>query len=107
MTGRGLAALAARLAEAAMRRAAGFDYRLEPVPGDLAGDVEEIVEAIARELAVNREGSLRCGLCGKGPFTRKGLYLHLRRVHWEAVVALAEARLREALLARRRLEARV
>ena len=106
MTRRGLAALAARLAEAAMRRAAGLDYRLDPVPGELADRAEEIVAKVSEELAVDRDGSLRCGLCGKGPFTRKGLYLHLRRVHWDTVVSLIEARLREALL-RRRLEARV
>ncbi len=35
----------------------------------------------ARKLVVDREGILRCGICNKGPFTRKGLYLHLTRVH--------------------------
>lgn len=39
------------------------------------------IHRAARKLVIDREGILRCGICNKGPFTRKGLYLHLTRIH--------------------------
>ncbi len=27
-----------------------------------------------------------CALCGRGPFTRKGYYLHLKRIHSEDIL---------------------
>lgn len=51
-----------------------------------------VVEAIKRvsQTLVDEveEGSLYCRLCGKGPFTRKGMYLHLTRVHNSTLVDL-------------------
>ncbi|AFK51359.1 hypothetical protein TCELL_0935 [Thermogladius calderae 1633] len=32
-----------------------------------------------------KKGILYCGLCGRGPFTKRGLYLHLTRVHAEEI----------------------
>ena len=80
------ALLARRLAEAAIRHALGLPYRLDTVPLSLREAAEEAVREAATGLVlVDEKGILRCGLCGKGPFTRKGLYLHLRRVHLDAV----------------------
>jgi hypothetical protein len=39
-----------------------------------------------------KKGMLYCGVCGKGPFTKRGLYLHLTRVHAEEIArALRQA----------------
>ena len=32
-----------------------------------------------------------CVLCGRGPFTRKGYYLHLKRIHSEDILDLVKA----------------
>jgi hypothetical protein len=39
---------------------------------------------------------LHCGLCGKGPFSRKGLYLHLLRIHRYEVKSLIAEELQQA-----------
>ncbi len=45
-------------------------------------DARELaVEAVRDEGVVEKNGLLYCGYCGKGPFTRIGLYLHIIRVH--------------------------
>ncbi len=90
--------IAEKVAEAAMRRAAGLGYRLDGVPASLQPAAEEIVERLAKDLAeVDEKGILRCRVCGKGPFTRKGLYLHLRRVHSDVVVEEARRLLEDAI----------
>ncbi|WP_440059370.1 hypothetical protein ACSU1N_06180 [Thermogladius sp. 4427co] len=33
-----------------------------------------------------KKGMYYCGFCGKGPFTRRGIYLHLLRVHLDEVL---------------------
>ena len=88
----------ARIAEAAIRRAAGLKYSLDTIPQSLRAAAEATVEEISGELAVtDSRGILRCGLCGKGPFTRKGLYLHLRRVHIDVVEQIAKRVFEEKL----------
>ncbi len=78
--------VAAKIAEAAIRKALGLPYSLDGIPSSLQEVAREVVEEASRELTViNEKGILRCGLCGKGPFTRKGLYLHIRRVHIDVV----------------------
>ncbi len=41
----------------------------------------EAVELVASRLAPQSAPALYCALCYKGPYTRKGYYLHLKRVH--------------------------
>ncbi len=54
-----------------------------------------VVEAIKRVSQTlvdeGEEGNLYCRLCGKGPYTRKGMYLHLVRVHNSTLVNLVIA----------------
>ena len=42
-------------------------------------------------------GILYCNLCGKGPFTKKGLFLHLTRLHKSDIKALLENELRNRI----------
>ena len=72
-----------RIVELVARAAAGLKYDIreyvasESIATILTGLVDELTKTIVEE----DEGVIRCGLCGRGPFTRKGLYLHLKRVH--------------------------
>ncbi len=88
-----------KLAEAAARRASGLKYNIDGLglEGENKRIAEEVVQAVAEQLVYESGGLLRCQLCGKGPFTRKGLYLHLRRVHRKMIEELV----------RRELEARI
>ena len=42
-------------------------------------------------------GILYCNLCGKGPFTKKGLFLHLTRLHKSDIKTLLENELRNRI----------
>lgn len=86
-----------KLAEAAIRKAAGLDYNLADLPLSLKDVAESIVSIVAEQVAVDDGITLRCRLCGKGPFTRKGLYLHLKRVHIDTVQELVRRELEEYL----------
>lgn len=90
--------VSARIAEAAIRKALGLPYSLDSIPPSLRDAAELAIERVAGELVFSDEkGILRCSLCGKGPFTRKGLYLHIKRVHFEAVEEQVEKIFRELL----------
>lgn len=44
--------------------------------------VLDVISKLTNEIAIkNESGLLYCGLCRKGPFTKRGMYLHLIRVH--------------------------
>ncbi|AEM39624.1 hypothetical protein Pyrfu_1770 [Pyrolobus fumarii 1A] len=89
-----------KLAEAAARRASGLRYDIDAL--GLAGETkrmaEEVIESVAMTLVFERRGLLRCAVCSKGPFTRKGLYLHLTRVHREFIEELVRKELEARLL---------
>ncbi|MET1160313.1 MAG: hypothetical protein ABWW65_05075 [Thermoprotei archaeon] len=53
------------------------------------------VSHVADKLVTEKNGHLRCGLCGRGPFTRRGLYLHLTRVHSEEILELINSYIEE------------
>jgi len=82
-----------KLSEAAIRKATGLNYGLSDVPRSLRDAGEEIVERVASQLVVDDEDTLRCKICGRGPFTRKGLYLHIRRVHLDIVYDIVRSEL--------------
>ncbi len=52
--------------------------------------VREAVNRVASEIVIVRNGLLRCNICGRGPFTRRGLYLHLIRVHRYDIMGYVE-----------------
>ena len=55
------------------------------------------IRAVASILSYEKNGLLRCGLCNKRPFTKKGLYLHLIRVHYDEIKGLLEEEIRNTI----------
>ncbi len=92
-----LVEIVSKIADLAIRRACGLQYSLENLPPSLRKPAREIIEHIASQLVLHDRDTLRCKLCGRGPFTRKGLYLHIRRVHLDHVYQLARRELEEYL----------
>lgn len=65
-------------------------------PGDFDSKVlsRPIVEAIRNvglQLQDVRDGLLVCPICLKGPFTKRGYFLHLTRLHYYQLIQLVEA----------------
>lgn len=61
---------------------------------------EHVAKAVARaaSILVSRRGpSLYCRLCGGGPYTKKGAYLHLLRKHSQDIKRILEEELRAAV----------
>jgi len=87
--------LAERLIEFVARAAAGIKIDWNHV-GIIAGSslldiVTEVITAVANDIIIKKNGIRYCRLCNKGPFTKKGMYLHLIRVHrYELKVAISE-----------------
>ena len=52
-------------------------------------------ERVAKMLVVEKRGLKYCSICAKGPFTKRGMYLHFMRVHKEDVRALLEKELEQ------------
>ncbi len=57
----------------------------------LARHIVEAIRNVGAQLRDERMGSLICPICGKGPFTKRGYYLHLTRTHYYHLINLVEA----------------
>ncbi len=78
-------------------------YRLEDLVGALAAQhLERSFDRISISIAKESGGTFWCRLCDKGPFTKRGFYLHLIRVHYGDLQYLVEEELRRVLEAVRR-----
>jgi len=89
-----------KLAEHLIREATQMPtkYELEDlVTKSAAALLERSFEKLSKFIVSADGGSLRCGMCGKGPFTKRGLYLHLLRVHGREIERLVEDELKKAL----------
>ena len=65
--------------------------KLEALMGvQLARIAVEVGDRIAESLVHESRGLPRCSLCGHGPFTYRGLYLHLLRKHYDEIKQLLE-----------------
>lgn len=53
-----------------------------------------VIERVSFWLVEENNGLLYCKICNKGPFTKKGLYLHLSRVHRDEIRAMIEDELK-------------
>ncbi len=77
--------LAERLIEFVARGASGIPidrHKLQAITGPtILPVVMASIEAVAQDARSVRRGLLFCGICGKGPYTKRGMYLHLVRVH--------------------------
>lgn len=56
--------------------------------------LENLVLSVSSTLITKRGSSIYCRLCGRGPLTKRGAYLHLLRVHEQDI----EKILREELI---------
>jgi len=72
-----------RIVELVARAAAGlrYDIREYVASESIATVLADLINELTKIIVEEDEGVMRCGLCGRGPFTRKGLYLHLKRIH--------------------------
>ncbi len=99
-----LSSIMPRLVEAASKIASGLldpkEYR-SPVAPRIA---IEAVRNVGVRLQGVRDGLYYCVICGRGPFRRKGYYLHLIRVHGEEIAALLEEEIERLSTASRGLE---
>ncbi len=89
------------VAEVVIRGAIGFDYKsaMSFLPPSIHNIVINLIDTLRPQLIRETPPTLYCGLCGRGPFTRKGLYLHLKRVHIDLVSQLVREELRHRLWA--------
>ena len=86
MTSSKIEAFSEKLIEFVARAAAGIRLdrnKLAVITGpSLLPIANEVISALSKELAIrNPNGLIYCGLCRKGPFTKRGMYLHLIRIH--------------------------
>ncbi|MEZ0393681.1 MAG: hypothetical protein ABWK00_01345 [Desulfurococcaceae archaeon] len=79
---RGIAKLVARVALGLRDAREGLAELGMPLR--YAKAVEEAASSALRDV----DGKLYCGLCGLGPLTRRGAYLHLVRVHEGELAAM-------------------
>lgn len=57
------------------------------------------IEKVSFWLSESRNSVLYCKLCNKGPFTKRGLYLHLTRIHRSEIKAMLEEELKNEIKA--------
>ena len=77
-----------RLVEYVIRKATSLPpkHDLKSIVGDeKARILERKLNSLASSLAIDRNGIIWCGICERGPFTKRGLYLHLMRVHYSDI----------------------
>lgn len=88
-----------KLVEYVARKAALLTQRYELedlVAPSIAPFFEKVIDKMVVTL-VKRNGGLRCNLCDKGPFTKRGMYLHLIRVHSKDIEFMVHEELRKLL----------
>ncbi len=77
--------IASRLVKYVARYASGLEIDesdLRRITGSTMYPViREAIYVVAKNIVTERNGLPRCNICGRGPYTRRGLYLHLVRVH--------------------------
>ena len=97
--GLGFSILSDRLLKFIVKRAVGLpadDIDLQKIVGSSKYTLmRKAVGSVASIIVTEKNGHLRCGLCGKGPFTRRGLYLHLIRIHGDEILNMVEEKYEE------------
>jgi len=72
------------------------DFELRSIVGTTRYVVMKyVVNSISEKLVSEKNNHLRCGLCGKGPFTKRGLFLHLLRIHKADIIEMLDKKYRE------------
>ncbi len=77
--------LSEKLIEFVAREASKIRYdkqKLQVIIGPSMSKIAiETIKAIGHDVVKEKNGLLYCMLCRKGPYTKRGMYLHLIRVH--------------------------
>ncbi|AWR96668.1 hypothetical protein DFR86_03265 [Acidianus sulfidivorans JP7] len=60
---------------------------------------EAAVDRVAFWLSTEENHLLYCKLCNKGPFTKRGLFLHLTRIHRQEIKTMLEDEIRKQIKA--------
>jgi hypothetical protein len=55
---------------------------------------KSVTDKVSFWLVEESNNLLYCKICNRGPFTKKGLYLHLLRLHKDEIKAMLEEELR-------------
>ncbi|HWQ16602.1 MAG TPA: hypothetical protein VNL13_02060 [Sulfolobales archaeon] len=58
------------------------------VDSEVRRGIVRALEDIANTLVSRRGSSLYCRLCRKGPYTKRGAYLHLLRIHSDDIISI-------------------
>ena len=75
-----------RMVELVARIASGL---ADPSRLDLSLFSPHVAESILNVgLRLRGESPVYCKLCGRGPFSKKGYYLHLRRIHYQDILRI-------------------
>lgn len=91
-----------KLIDVVIRRAVGFKIRNFKIKASSSAFEQIVLRAIesTSKYLVNKSGmQLYCNICGKGPYTRKGMYLHLLRTHKYEIKNMIKEDLQELELA--------
>lgn len=90
--------LSEKLIDVVIRTAVGFKVRNFKVKTGSSGFEKVVIRAIeysSKSLIRVVDNRFYCCLCGKGPYTRKGVYLHLLRMHKYEIKNMIRDELRE------------
>lgn len=72
------------LAKVAIKLASGVSLN-EEEKNSISETELKVAVKVAKKIRAEKKGLLYCGICGMGSFTRRGLFLHLVRVHFDEV----------------------
>ena len=81
------------LAKVAIKLASGVSLNEEEKTSISENELKVAVK-VAKKIRAEKKGLLYCGICGMGSFTRRGLFLHLARVHFDEVRNMVSDELR-------------
>ena len=72
------------------------DISLRNIVGSTSYPImRRVVNHVASRLVILKNNHIRCGICGKGPFTKRGLYLHMIRIHVNDILKMIDDALEE------------
>lgn len=90
------------LIDVVIRKAVGFkirNFKIRSSSSTFEQIILRAIESTSKYLVHKSDMQLYCNICGKGPYTRKGMYLHLLRTHKYEIKSMIKEDLRELELA--------
>ncbi|MEM0065957.1 MAG: hypothetical protein QXT76_04900 [Sulfolobales archaeon] len=90
--------LSEKLIDVVIRVAVGFkvrNFKLKATSSSFEEAVSKAIEYSSKHIVRVINKQFYCNLCGKGPYTRKGMYLHLLRMHKYEIKNMVREELKE------------